>query len=113
MVTMNENTCKLTFGVAFAFLFAVVVFGVGVFWNKLTGGWQNKKLRNGWITFCLVLPFIALGMMWFRMSEDRFYEIRTVWDSSPFLLIVFGAVVLLLGSILLFSLVRLWRTPSR
>src|SRR4030095_6720289 len=103
---MTENTYKLIFGVAFAFLFPLVVFGVGLFWNKLTGGWHKKKLRNSWITFCLILPFISLGMMSFRMSEDRFYRIRAVWDSSPYFLIVLSVVVLLSTSSLLFSLVR-------
>ena len=110
---MTENTYKLIFGVAFAFLFPAVVFGVGLLWNKLTGGWQNKKLRNGWITFCLILPFIALGMMCHRMSEDGFYRIRTAWDSNPLFLMILSAVVLLLALALLFSLMKLWRTPSR
>jgi hypothetical protein len=81
---MNENAYKLVFGVVFSFLFLLIVLLVGMFWGKFAGGWRNTRLRKGWITFCLALPIVSLGMMYSRLSEESFYRLRRLGLATRF-----------------------------
>ena len=80
-----------------------------MFWSKI-GGRCDTKFRKWWTTFCLLMPFIAFGMMVRRMTEDNFVGLRAVWSSEPIQLISVLAFTMLLSATLIFAVLRLWRT---
>lgn len=107
---MSEHLYNLIFGLAVAFVVPAVCFLLGMFWSKLIGGWRDTKSRKWWTTFCLLMPFIAFGMMVRRMAEDNFVGLRAVWSSEPIQLITVTAFAMLLSTALIVAVLRLWRT---
>src|SRR5215472_11232666 len=96
MSAVSDHFRNLLFGFAVALVIPAICFVLGVAWSRLIGGWGDTKFRKWWTTFCLLMPFIAFGMMVRRMAEDRFEAVRLVWAAEPFHLIaivVIAAVI--------------------
>jgi hypothetical protein len=107
---MSEHLNNLIFGLVAAFVMPVLAFVLGMTWSKLIGGWSDSKFRRWWTTFCLLMPFIAFGMMAKRMSEDHFEGLRASWSVEPFLLLLTIAITVLLSAVTVVAIVRVWRT---
>jgi len=104
---METDIQKLGFAIAVALGFPLVVYATGMLWNKIAGA--PPKVNKAWATFCLALPIIALAML------VRPSTLRSVWSSSPYVLVLLGAVFgVFIPAGLIAAIVRLWRTaPPR
>jgi E3 ubiquitin-protein ligase DOA10 len=104
---------KLGIGLGIAFASPLVAYPMGFMWNKITGTWQIRKIRGGWTIFCLVMPFICLGMMEKKMAEDNYYDVRALWAAEPILLIVVLTIVVLILFALIIAISRVWNQYVR
>jgi hypothetical protein len=109
---MSEHLHNLTFGLAVAFILPAIGFAVGVVFSKFIGGWRDFNIRRWWTTFCLLLPFVFLGMMINRMAEDHFEGLRASWAIEPYMLVLMIVLTVLLGGAAVVTMIRLWR-PSK
>jgi hypothetical protein len=109
---MSEHLHNLIFGLAAAFVLPALAFALGVMWSKLVGGWQYPKFRKWWTTFCLLMPFVAFGMMTNRMAEDRFEGLRASWSIEPSMVVLTIVLAVLLSAAVVVAMIRLWR-PSQ
>jgi hypothetical protein len=107
---MSEHLQNLIFGLAAAFVMPILAFVLGMAWSKLVRGWGDSKFRRWWTTFCLLMPFIAFGMMAKRMSEDHFEGLRASWSVEPLLLVLTIGITALLSAFAVVAIVRVWRT---
>jgi hypothetical protein len=109
---MSGHLHNLIFGLAAAFVLPLVGFAVGMVFSKVIGGWQDSNIRRWWTTFCLVMPFVFLGMMTKRMAEDGFEGLRASWSADPLILFLIIAVAALLSASVVIAIVRLWCTSQ-
>jgi hypothetical protein len=102
---MERDLSDLTFGLALAFGFPIVVYLTGMAWNRVVGA--PKKVNRTWASFCLLLPIVALGMM----VQVGWSSFQRLWMTSPYVLatltLVFGVIA---PAALIAVIVRLWRT---
>jgi hypothetical protein len=106
---MEAEISKIESALAVAFLLPAVCFVIGMIWGKMVGGWRNATLRKGWITFCLVLPIVFLGMI----LKFGYATLRGVWLQSPFLSsVAYTFVGIVVPALLIAAAMRLWR-PRR
>ena len=106
---MSEQLYNLIFGIAAAFIVPAICFLLGMSWSKLIRGWRDPKFRKWWTTFCLAMPFAAFGMMVKIMSEENFATLRELWSTERLALVTTLGVSMLLSSLLIVAIVRLWR----
>lgn len=102
---METDISKFESALAVAFLLPAVGFFMGMIWGKMVGGWRNPRIRKGWITVCLVLPIVFLGMI----VKFGFASLRTLWVESP---LSFSVAYIFLGVVvpvlLITAVVRVW-----
>jgi hypothetical protein len=99
---METDIYKLGFSLGLAYGFPIVVYAVGMAWNKVAGA--PAQVNRAWATFCLALPIVALVML------VRPSILQRVWVASPYLLLVLGFVFGVLGPVaLIVMIVRLWK----
>lgn len=108
-ITMETDTSRLAYALAFTFLVPLVGYLTGLAWNKMVG--VPPQVNKAWSTFCLVVPIVGL-VMFVTVDLDL---IRRLWSTSPYVLlvcvIVFGTFA---PAVLIAVIVRLWRTkPNR
>jgi hypothetical protein len=108
---MSNHVDSLAFGLMVALVFPIIVYGIGVLWSKLIGGWRNPNIQRWWTTFCLAMPFVFLGMMATRMAEDNFDSLRVLWGDDRPILIAAIAIVALAVVVLVLAIKRVWRAP--
>ena len=107
---MEEHVNNLVFGLATAFLLPGICFLLGMAWSKAIGGWRDLKFRRWWTTFCLILPFVFMGMMTKRMAEDGFEGLREVWTTDPFQFMAVSVLALALSIVAVGVIIRVWHS---
>lgn len=102
---MATDIAKIGSALAVACIMPALIFVAGVIWSKIAGGWTNSTLRKGWMSSCLLLPIVILGMI----VRFGFASLRAVWLESPFLSsVIFTFVGIVVPGFLIAAVVRVW-----